>query len=344
MSRGARHWLVIVAGLVVALAFPLSASALTHLRGSWTHISALPDDATISTAVGGRDGLLYVFGVCSSECIQTNGIVHAGAPVTYIYDPQFELWMSGRGAPRVCAGAEASLAGADGRIRLAGCWTDILTDDGFRIAVYNPATNSWLLRSSHGPYVNPIAGVVTPNGHAMWYGETLRRDQGAVFVSGHRIVEQVNGVWLARAKEPAGGPSDGAGLGTDGKVYVAGGDRNCFPQFGTCEIPKVAAWSPNTNVWSRPTTLPVPRMRVAVTADVLGRIFTIGGLSANGAMTFDTVQLYSPAVHTWFAVRRLPSPLFGAVATYTPDGRVWVIGGYDDSGTPLSDGYVFSDR
>jgi N-acetylneuraminic acid mutarotase len=108
-------------------------------------------------------------------------------------------------------------------------------------------------------------------------------------------------------------------------------------------VPNVAAWSRSSNSWSRPTALPAPRMRVAVTADALGRIFTIGGMSASGTTVFDTVQVYSPATHTWFAVRRLPSPRFGAVATHTPDGRVWVMGGYDESGNPLLDGYVFSE-
>jgi hypothetical protein len=342
MFRGARRVLIPVVGLVVVLAFPVGVGAITHLRGTWQSVSSLPDDAIISTAVGGRDGLIYVFGVCQSVCIQTNGLVHAGAPVTYIYDPQFELWMSGRGAPRVCAGAKASLAGSDGKIRLAGCWSDMLTDTGFRIAVYDPPSNSWRLRTQVGPYVNPIAGLVDAAGRSMWYSETLRREEGAVFVSGHRIVYLVNGVWRRSVKEPTSGPSDGAGVGTDGKVYVAGGDRNCFPQFGTCGAPKVAAWSRSANAWSRPTTPPVARIRVAVTRDVLGRIFTIGGQTPNGATTLDTVQIYSPSVHTWFAVRRLPSPRSGAVATYTPDGRVWVLGGYDSSGSPLSDGYVFS--
>src|SRR5262249_7450160 len=154
---------------------------------------------------------------------------------------------------------------------------------------------------------------------------------------------QVNGAWRNRAKEPASGPSDGAGLGTDGKVYAAGGDRNCFPQFGTCDVPRVTAWSRPGNAWSRPTAMPTSRIRVAVTADVLGRIFTIGGSSPDGAQTLDTVEIYSPAVGKWFSARRLPSPRSEAVATYTPDGRVWVFGGYDDSGNPLSDGYVFSD-
>jgi Galactose oxidase, central domain len=344
MFGRARLGMIPVVWLAVALAMPAAAAALPHLRGTWTAIQGLPDDASIRTAVGGSDGQLYVFGVCQDFCIQTNGVVHAGAPVTYIYEPQFDLWMSGRSAPRACVNAQAAVVGRDGQVRLAGCWTDMLTDPGFRIAIYNPADDTWRMRSGFGPYVNPIAGVVDGAGHALWYSETLRREGSAVFITGHRLVELVGGVWRKRAMEPANGPSDGAGMGADGKVYVAGGQRDCFPQFATCPVPKVAAWSRPSNSWSRPTSLPVPRIRVAVTGDTFGRIFTIGGMSANGATVFATVQVYSPATHAWFAVRRLPAARFGAVATYTPDGRVWVIGGYDESGNPLSDGYVFSDQ
>jgi len=82
MFRGARRVLIPALALFVVLAFPFSVGAIGHLRGSWTAVSVLPDDVTISTAVGGKDGLVYVFGVCQGVCIQTNGIVHSGAPVT----------------------------------------------------------------------------------------------------------------------------------------------------------------------------------------------------------------------------------------------------------------------
>ena len=193
MLRRARLGLIPAVGLAVVLAFPLSVGALAHLSGSWSSVPALPDEASINTIVGGHDGQLYVFGVCEDFCIQSNGVVRGGAPVTYIYDPQSDVWMSGRSAPQVCDEAQAAVVGANGRIRLAGCWSNMLTDTGFRIAVYNPATDRWRLKSGHGPYVNPIAGVVDASGHALWYSETLRRDGSAVSVSGHRIVEFVDG-------------------------------------------------------------------------------------------------------------------------------------------------------
>src|SRR6188474_3283910 len=117
MFGRARLGVIPVVWLAVALAMPTAATALPHLRGAWTAIPALPDDASITTAVGGKDGLLYVFGVCQDFCIQTNGVVHAGAPVTYIYDSQFDGWISGRSAPRACADAQAAVVGSDRQIR-----------------------------------------------------------------------------------------------------------------------------------------------------------------------------------------------------------------------------------
>jgi hypothetical protein len=338
-----RTWLglIPVLGLVTILSAPVGTIALAHVRGSWSALPELPDEATITTAVGGHNGRLYVFGICQVSCLQTNGIVSHGAPVTYVYNEALGIWRSGRGAPKVCRHAQAAAVGTNGKIRLAGCWTDKLTDPGFRIAVYDTSSKTWTLNTGYGPYVNPIAGMTDRAGHVLWYSETLRNDGSAVFVSGHRVVQSISGVWYRRAKEPAGGPSDGAAVGADGRVYVVGGSRNCFPQFGACPVPPVAAWSPVTNSWSKPTSLPTPRIRVAVTADAQGRIFVIGGIAGDGSQAYDAVSVYRTDLKSWFSTRRLPSPRFGAVATSTSDGRVYVMGGYDAGGNPLSDGYVF---
>jgi hypothetical protein len=232
----------------------------------------------------------------------------------------------------------------DGRIRLAGCWSDVVTNPGFRYAVYDTRTNRWTLKAAFGPYVDPIVGLHNAAGSVMWFSETLRRSGGAVFVSGHRIVRSVAGVWQRYAKEPGSGPSDGAAVGSDGRVYVAGGDRNCFPQFGPCDVPPLEAWSPSTNTWSQPTSMPTPRIRVAVAADGAGRVFVVGGMTPSGAGILDTVEVYSPATKKWQSARRFPDLRFEAIATSTPDGRVWVFGGYDSGGNPLADGYVFGSR
>jgi hypothetical protein len=115
-----------------------------------------------------------------------------------------------------------------GWIRLAGCWTDMVSDPGFRIAVYNPANDRWRMRRGFGPYVNPIAGVVDGAGHGLWYSERCTVTGGGLRhrPPDHRV--------RYRRPAPAGQGarqrlSDGAGFGTDGGLRGRG-ERNCFPQ------------------------------------------------------------------------------------------------------------------
>lgn len=336
-----RRALLLLVSLGLLLPVPLvgahvaTAAGLPTIAGSWSAVKPMPADITPLTAVGGDDGRIYVFGFSNTD----------GGALTYIYNPATAKWKQGRSAPQKCAGAKASVVGRDGRIRLAGCWKNMVTDAGFRMAIYDPAANRWTMKRGHGPYVDPIAGMAGPDGRMSWFAETLRRDGEAVFVSGHRVVERRNGRWWARARLRADllkGPSDGAAFGTDGRIWVMGGSRNCFPDIQTCSVTRSAAWTPRSNVWTRPTTLPTKRIDVAVAADPGGRIFVAGGLAGDASATFSTVEVFRPQTGNWAKAANLPTELFGAIATSTPDGRVWVLAGYDKFGNPRSGGYVFT--
>lgn len=312
------------------------------IGGSWTQIAPLPAAAAILTVTGGADGRVYAFGFCQGTCHQLGGDVGYGRSVTYVYSPGAGKWHKGRPAPDICSDAEASAPTADGTIRLGGCWTDITTDAGFRVADYDPAAKTWSLEPGHGPYVDPISAAAAANGDTYWYGQTLRHQDQAVFISGDRIVTETSaGSFHSGARQPKHGPEDGIGIGTDGAVYVAGGSQECHPEFGACDMPPVEAWVPQLNQWFKPTVLPTSRIRVAVTNDSRGRIFVIGGMAADSSRLFAKVEVFRPG-KGWATAPRLPSARFAALATSTSDGRVWVIGGYDQFGTPLQDGFVFT--
>ena len=334
----------LVLASLLALVLPAAAAAaMPSVRGSWSAIAPLAAPASIMTVSGGADGRLYAFGFCNGKCPQTGGKVGFGSPVTYIYDSTAGTWLKARPAPVNCSGAKASTLDADGNIRLAGCWNDLVSAAGFRVAIYNPTSDTWSMAPGRGPYVDPIAGMTAADGSIVWFSETLRNDGSAVFVSGHRIaIENVDGSWKLRAKQPKDGPSDGAALGSDGRVYAAGGSRECQPEFGACNMPPVESWTSSTNAWTKPTVLPTSRIRVAVTSDARGRIFTIGGLAADASRMFSRVEIYRPNSGTWARAADLPDARFAATAAFTADGRVWVFGGYDAFGNPLSGGYVFT--
>jgi hypothetical protein len=185
--------------------------------------------------------------------------------------------------------------------------------------------------------------VTHADGRVFWFSETLRTENGTTFVSGHRIVVQrQDGTFNSRAKQPKGGPSDGAGLGSDGRVYTAGGNRECQTLTGACKMPPVEAWTPSTNAWTKPTVMRRPRIFAGVTGDSSGRIWTIAGLRADGSNLFWRVEVYRPSTGNWAKAANLPERRYGVIAAFTPDGRVWVIQGFDQFGNPHSDGYVFS--
>ena len=338
--------LMLVTPAMAAAVVP--AAQMPTISGSWSHIPPLQSNVAVMTATGGQDGRLYVFGFCDSgdPCPQTGGTVGYGSPVTYRYDRGTGMWQARRPAPGSCSNAEASALGIDGKIRLADCSGELSGGSGFREAIYDPQQNTWSMKPGHGPNVSPIAGMTVPDGRIFWYSETLSSD--GAFSTGHRVVvERLDGSYRKKAIQPKTGPedfgpSDGAGLGSDGKVYVAGGDRDCRTEFGACTVPPVEAWSPQSDAWTKPTVLPTARINIAVTGDAQGRIFTVGGFSADGSRMFSKVEVYRPSSGTWAKAANLPDDRFAASAAFTANGRVWVVAGYDSSGNPLTDGYVFT--
>ncbi len=333
----------------VSLAGPAIAAAAVFptIGGSWAHIPPMPvTNVAVMTVTGGQDGRLYAFGFCDFRalCPQTGGNVGYGSSVTYRYTLGDSSWQARRPAPDSCSNAEASALDIDGNIHLADCAGD--STAGFREAIYDPQQNTWTMKPGHGGNVSPIAGMTAAEGRIFWYSETL--DSSGSFTNGHRMVaERVDGSYSSRARQPETGPedlgpSDGAGLGSDGKVYVAGGDRDCRPEFGACTMPPVEAWSPKKNKWTKPTVLPTARINIAVTGDAQGRIFTVGGIAADGSRLFSKVEVYRPSDGTWAKAANLPDDRFAASAAFTSDGRVWVLAGYNVSGIGLTDGYVFT--
>jgi hypothetical protein len=331
--------------IAAALLLPVdvaAARALPTLGGSWSAIPALPANVTPMTATGGADGRLYVFGSCLSTCPQVGGPVGFGAAVTEVFDRTAGTWSPGRGAPKSCAGARASVLGSDGKIRLAGCWNDIFRDAGFRVYIYDTAAATWTRQQGHGPYDDPIDGMAGPNDSIYWFSDVLTKRGTGVFTVGRRIVVDYMGLFYEGASVPTEAPSDGAAVGSDGRVYAAGGSRDCHPQFGACPVPPVERWTPLTNQWSQPTTMPTRRIQVAVTSDAKGRIWAIAGLAGDASAAFATVEVYRPNLRTWARAAALPQKRVAVLAASTGDGRVWVVGGYNEFGNPLGDGYVFT--
>jgi len=342
MFRRRSGLVVVMLALAAFAAVPGAASAASRtVAGSWTAIASLPPEAGIMTVTGGADGRLYAFGFCQqTPCAVASGTVNYGQSVAYRYNPSSDTWTAAAPAPDICSEAKASATMPDGRIRLGGCWNDIVNDAGFKVADYDPGADKWTMEPGHGPYVDPIGAVNFSGVGTYWYAQTLRRKDQGVFISGDRIIiEGEDGGFEKRARQPKHGPEDGIGLGSDGNIYVAGGSRECF--IGPCPTPSFQKWNSTTNNWGTRKKLPGSTSGVAVTNDTNGDIFVVGGQASDGSMS-SRAEVYRPDKHNWAKAAPVPSLRYGALAASTPDGRVWVICGYDQFGNPLSDGYVFA--
>ena len=336
--------LVLAAALSVVAAPSVAAAGLRPIGGAWSAMPDLPAMTAPMTLTAGADGKIYLFGFCEdAACPQIGGDAAYGDSTTYVFDPADWTWHEGAGAPASCSGAMAAAARPDGKIELAGCWHDMVTDPGFRVAVYDPVGATWTLRRGHGAYVDPIAGMTAPNGTIYWFAERLHRVGTAVFFNGYQVVVEIAGQYALGAVASVRAPSDAAVLGADGRVYALGGSRACQTSIQVCRVRPVRAWQPSPDAWSPATLMPTPRVRVAAATDSSGRIFVMGGISGNGSIGYAKVEVYQPATGAWRRAPDLAMARFDALATATPDGRVWLMGGYDTVfGDPLYDGEVFT--
>jgi N-acetylneuraminic acid mutarotase len=91
--------------------------------------------------------------------------------------------------------------------------------------------------------------------------------------------------------------------------------------------------------WTTARSLPVPRTEVGAAA-LDGRIYVVGGLTADGAGSA-AVDVYDAASDSWRSAAPLPRPLHH-VAVAAAAGRVFAVGGFADlQFTPVATLYAY---
>jgi N-acetylneuraminic acid mutarotase len=78
-----------------------------------------------------------------------------------------------------------------------------------------------------------------------------------------------------------------------------------------------------SGMWTEKTSMPAPRWSLS-TAVVNGKIYVIGGLTVNDALS--TVEEYNPVTDTWTKKADMPTPR-GGLSTAVVDGKIYAIGG-----------------
>ncbi len=126
----------------------------------------------------------------------------------------------------------------------------------------------------------------------------------------------------------------------DGRVLVAGGERDDYGMLATAEI-----YDPETETVTPAAPMPEPRVHHTATLLATGEVLVVGGGQGSeisiptGDGVLASAILYDPKTNAWRATGAMKGPRAGHQAVALVDGRVLVAGGGDRVGYPCSSGH-----
>ena len=125
----------------------------------------------------------------------------------------------------------------------------------------------------------------------------------------------------ARHPPPTLRDSVGAAVGSDGALYVLGGQY----QFGGGALATLESFDRATGTWQTRASMPTARMQVRAVATEMG-VLAMGGHTAAGHLA--TLECYDVRADRWRRLAPMSEPRSEMACVAAPDGRVYAIGGY----------------
>jgi Kelch motif len=142
--------------------------------------------------------------------------------------------------------------------------------------------------------------------------------------------------WQPRPDQPPARYAFQAALGSDNKLYVAGGQTaDMVPIL----YDQVSRYDYTTNTWSNVAPLPVPLSQASIGA-FNGKIYIAGGYIGGSSVT-NALRIYDIATNTWSSGANMPiSPGVEAAAGAVWSGKFYVMGG-DDFNNALNTNFIY---
>lgn len=235
-----------------------------------------------------------------------------GAPDDPLIDESVSPALIGGSLALARAGHSATLL-QDGRVLIAGGYTDWMWTGTSQVEIYNPATDTFsptgsmnFARSQHVAARLADGRVIVAGGGSAQSGE---------------IYDPATGTWTLTAPMAQARALPRGALLSDGRLLVSGSDI-IGGSAGT------EVYNPATNTW---TSTPISRRRTdrshTVTALSGGTALLTGGYDASGASTTHSECLLGAT--TWSVTGALSVPRNRHAASALLDGRVVVSGGFN---------------
>jgi N-acetylneuraminic acid mutarotase len=248
---------------------------------------------------------------------------------TDMYSPQTGIWqeMAPMNSPRIGFAAVA----AGGKIYAIGGDWQHWEDTGWvsdTVEEYDPAANTWTTKPNEMLHPMDLFGAAATSDGKIWViggwdGPPNYTISGRVHCydtstdSWEEISAQMPTPRIGLAVVAAGNPE---------KIYAIGGEF--WHTFGVCTQPvgTVEEFNPVTREWTPKKDMLTPRSWLAAVAASNGKIYAMGGLLSNSALSI--VEEYDPSTDTWQTANNPMNTAryqFGAAAT--DDGKIYAIGG-----------------
>ncbi len=255
---------------------------------SWAKVAPLTTPRPFLAAAAGPDGKIYAVGGGNPQDASL------GLASGEVYDPKTDRWTplppmsTARWAP-------SAATGPDGRIYVLGGANRQGTLSS--VEAFDPATGTW---SPVTPmYIARYAsGAATgPDGRIYAFGG--ESDTPTSFGAAINVLNQSEAYspstsrWQPIHNLPDARIEIAAAAGSDGRLYVLGGQSQSFTTLAT-----VTAYSPATDSWSAVPDLPTARSWLGSTTGPDGLLYALGGASATGQM-LSTLETFSPASGQW---------------------------------------------
>jgi N-acetylneuraminic acid mutarotase len=185
---------------------------------------------------------------------------------------------------------------------------------------YNPATDTWTIKSSQMPTPRAWFAACVVNGKIYTIGGA-QNVMGAGF-STVEVYDPVADTWTSKTDMPTARFVFAASV-VNGKIYAIGGK----PRHGAAPLTIVEEYNPEADTWTSKSSMEMARFGLTA-GTVNDKIYAIGGSSSLNApfWTLPTVEEYDPATDTWVTKANIQAAR-GYFASSVVNSRVYVVGG-----------------
>jgi N-acetylneuraminic acid mutarotase len=215
-------------GLLYALGGGSTVEVYHPTTNTWTTAASMPAPLAVMAATVGSDGRIYVFGGTDSSDNAT--------ATAEVYDPGTNSWASLPSMP-VARDHPSAATGADGRIYVLGGGPSFF-QPSTEVDVFTPGSSTWTQAAALPSDSDPSVAVTGADGQIYAIGgvdlySAQEPENNLVYAYSSALNS-----WATVANLPTARSNEAATLGTDGRIYVIGGenDSNTGTLHGTLGV------------------------------------------------------------------------------------------------------------